>query len=406
MSSDAGQQKAETELRATKAHLRATLDAIPDLLFEMDLEGRWHSYHTSRKDLLSMPPERFMGRLVSEVLPADAASVLLAALQEANEEGQSTGRQVMLTLPRGQAWFELSVARVRMPSADDPRFVVLSRDVTERKLAEAALLIPALRPMLDRRPGPTLRLWVADDGTGMDGATQSRIVEPFFTTKSSGQGTGLGLSVAYGIARGHEGVLTAESELGNGATFSLYRPLADSTEAEKAPEAEDRAGTEEGTGREASAGTEARTGREVRAETGAPPEDSGASPSQGPAHILCIDDSKPLLKVTTALLERRGYRVTPFTQPQEAIEAVRADPFAFDLVLTDQNMPDLSGIEVAWAVRSLRSDLPLILLSGFVDDALRAEASAAGINMVVLKAGFSELYNAIQGLLETDRSRA
>jgi PAS domain S-box-containing protein len=124
-------------LAQSQARLRATLDALPDLMFEIDLTGRYHDHHTQRPDLLAAPPEAFTGRVLSQVLPAEAAAESMAALHEAAATGYSSGRQIVLDLPLGRRWFELSVARRATLPDEEPRFIVLSRDVTERHLGEA-----------------------------------------------------------------------------------------------------------------------------------------------------------------------------------------------------------------------------------------------------------------------------
>lgn len=123
-------------LSASQDKLRATLDAIPDLLFELDLDGRYLDFHSPHTELLAAPAEVLMGRTVNEMLPADAAGVVMLALREAHEKGSSAGGQFALQLEQGKAWFELSVARKAVEPGQTPRFVVLSRDITERKTAE------------------------------------------------------------------------------------------------------------------------------------------------------------------------------------------------------------------------------------------------------------------------------
>jgi diguanylate cyclase (GGDEF)-like protein/PAS domain S-box-containing protein len=124
------------DLRSANARSEAILRAIPDLLFEMDREGRYLDYHTPRTELLAAPPAQFIGRTVGEVLPPAAAQVCIEALQEADQHGFSTGRQFELQLPHGRFWFELSISRKSGVDGAPPRFIVLSRDITERKDAE------------------------------------------------------------------------------------------------------------------------------------------------------------------------------------------------------------------------------------------------------------------------------
>ncbi|TAK64398.1 PAS domain S-box protein [Methylobacter sp.] len=130
----------ENEVLSTKNQLQATLNAIPDLLFDVDSEGRFYDYHASRIESLATPPEQFLGKTITDILPADAAAIILSALQETQQQGKSIGKQFKLALPQGDLWFELSVA---VKATDDneqlPRFVMLSRDITERKHMEEAL---------------------------------------------------------------------------------------------------------------------------------------------------------------------------------------------------------------------------------------------------------------------------
>jgi diguanylate cyclase (GGDEF)-like protein/PAS domain S-box-containing protein len=126
-------------VRQRTAQLEATLEAIPDPMFEVGLDGRYHDCHSPRTDLLAAPPDRLIGRLIADTLPPEAAATCLSALREAHETGHSLGHQFELQLARGSSWFELSVARKPARSGEVPRFIALSRDITERKRAEARL---------------------------------------------------------------------------------------------------------------------------------------------------------------------------------------------------------------------------------------------------------------------------
>ena len=127
-------------VRQRTARLAATLDAVPDPMFELGLDGTCHESHTPRAELLPAPSADLIGRRVSDVLSPVAAASCLDALREAHDRGYSAGRQIALDLPQGSFWFELSVARKAESEGGQPRFVVLARDVSERKRAEAALL--------------------------------------------------------------------------------------------------------------------------------------------------------------------------------------------------------------------------------------------------------------------------
>jgi two-component system, sensor histidine kinase and response regulator len=130
---------AEADLRRSQNDLASTLDAVPDLLFELGLDGRYYSAHAASAEMLERPSEQLLGKLISEVLPAAATTICMAALQEANQHGFSRGRQYELALGSELKCFELSIARKIDINADGPRFVMLSRDITERKRAEAEL---------------------------------------------------------------------------------------------------------------------------------------------------------------------------------------------------------------------------------------------------------------------------
>lgn len=128
------------QLRSSEAQIQATLDAIPDLLFEMDENGRYLAYHSASEEMLFVAPDMFLGRLCEEVLPPHAASVCLEALREAATHGVSHGHQYMLELNGGRHWFELSVSRRSDLQEEENRFIVLARNVTERMEANARLM--------------------------------------------------------------------------------------------------------------------------------------------------------------------------------------------------------------------------------------------------------------------------
>lgn len=133
-------KQAELEILRTKNLLQATLDAIPDLLFEVGLDGHIYNYHAHRSDLLAAQPEVFLGRTFSEILPAEVAQVCQSAIREAAEQGWSTGKDYPLQLPQGKFWFELSVAPMPEGKDADRHYIMLARDVTERKRLREQLL--------------------------------------------------------------------------------------------------------------------------------------------------------------------------------------------------------------------------------------------------------------------------
>ena len=208
------------------------------------------------------------------------------------------------------------------------------------------------------QPNPMVRLVVSDNGCGMDAAVQARIFEPFFTTKNVGEGTGLGLSVVHGIVSSHGGTISVESKPNEGTSFTICLPTISSRQA-STPAASDGP---------ANTGT-----KEVEAKQTHSP------------HILIVDDDEPVLTSFKFLLEHLGYLVSDYTNSREAFEAFCVDPSEFELVLIDYNMPGLCGIDMARKLRSMRSNLPIAITSGYIDSELRAQASALGVQDIIPK---------------------
>ena len=229
------------------------------------------------------------------------------------------------------------------------------------------------------------RLRVSDNGSGMDAAVRNRIFEPFFTTKSVGQGTGLGLPVVLGVVQVHGGAIEVDSEPGRGTTFTLYFPMAPDIPAELGRISRSPIACEPGT---------------MHSNLSLPPSDTSPphlsamadDSSALPHHILYLDDDDTLVFLVRRLLERRGYRVTAFTSQTQAIDAVRASPDGFQLLLTDFNMPGMSGLEVAKAVLEINPRLPVAVASGYITDELQAEAKAAAVREVVFKTDAVEAF--------------
>jgi len=134
-------KRAEAEMDAARRQLQATLDALPDLLFEVGRDGRIYQYHSHRADLLAAAPEVFIGKAFADVLPADVVDICARAIQEAAEKGFSTGRTYALALPQGQRWFDISVSAMDGAGGPDQHFIFIARDITERKAAEEKLVL-------------------------------------------------------------------------------------------------------------------------------------------------------------------------------------------------------------------------------------------------------------------------
>ncbi|MFZ2267265.1 MAG: PAS domain-containing protein [Azonexus sp.] len=126
-----------TQLAQSRNRLQATHDALPDMLFELDLDGRYYDCHSPRSELLAAPVTDLIGKTMAEVLPPEVVEICMTALHEANEHGISTSREYSLALPRGKCWFEMSIARKTVPSGEAPHFICLAHDISERKLFEA-----------------------------------------------------------------------------------------------------------------------------------------------------------------------------------------------------------------------------------------------------------------------------
>lgn len=218
-------------------------------------------------------------------------------------------------------------------------------------------------------PGSYACLSVKDDGPGMDEATQQRIFEPFFTTKAPGDGTGLGLAVVHGIVKAHKGAINVHSQLGKGTRFDIYLPRISAAES-------DDAGVHL---QKPLAAAEATKGR----------------------HVVYIDDYEAMVFLVGRLLRKRGYEVSTFTSGEDAMAWLRDDAGKVDIVVTDQNMPGISGIEVATQVQRLRPGLRTVLITGHVSEALLAQAAEVGVYEVMGKQdSMAELGEAIGALLD------
>jgi PAS domain S-box-containing protein len=215
----------------------------------------------------------------------------------------------------------------------------------------------------DLIPGTYHQLSIRDTGRGMEKETMDRIFDPYFTTKEKGEGTGLGLSVVHGIVKNHEGVITVESEPGDGTTFHVFLPVAEQEEK-----------------------------IEIKKAVGMP---------KGDERVLFVDDEQSMTRVIRVMLERLGYTVKVRTNSLEALEAFRANPDEFDLLITDQTMPHMTGSELARKIMHIRQDIPIILCSGFSQKMNKAKAQKMGIRAFVMKPLImSELAQIIRTVLD------
>jgi PAS domain S-box-containing protein len=207
------------------------------------------------------------------------------------------------------------------------------------------------RSHLSANPGPHVALTVTDTGCGMDAGTQARVFEPFFTTKALGQGTGLGLATVYGIVKQSGGHIWVYSEVGQGTSFKIYFPRytgPDEVEAsrERAPDREDRT--------------------------------AGAT-------ILLVEDDLAVRTAVRRLLERQGYHILEAGSGSQALGVLAESPQAIDLVVSDMVMPEMSGLDLRQRLREMRPKLPVLLMSGYSEEAITRLGSAAALGPLIEK---------------------
>jgi signal transduction histidine kinase/ActR/RegA family two-component response regulator len=197
-------------------------------------------------------------------------------------------------------------------------------------------------------PGQHLKIKVRDTGTGMDKETQDRIFDPFYTTKEVDEGTGMGLSIVLGIVKSHKGFVQVDSEPGEGSIFTIYFPAVEDGQSQKIEEV-----------------------TEVY--------------PRGNERILFVDDEEMLAELGGRMLERLGYEVTVKSSSKDASETFKLNPETFDLVITDQSMPNMSGIELSAELLNVRPDIPIILCTGFSKKTSGEKAKEIGIKEFCVK---------------------
>jgi signal transduction histidine kinase/CheY-like chemotaxis protein len=219
----------------------------------------------------------------------------------------------------------------------------------------------------DLTPGPHIRLTVRDTGHGMMPEVLERIFDPFFTTKGPGEGTGMGLAVVHGIITSYTGAITVASTPGQGTTFAIYLPR--------------RPGVVEGTNH------------------------TEETLPKGEGHILFVDDETALANWAQAMLTRLGYGTEVYTSSRAALAAFQAAPQHFDLVITDQTMPYMTGEALTLALRHIRPDIPIILCTGFSHTMTVEKVNMLGIDAFLMKPlVIHDLGLAIQGVLTSHRT--
>jgi len=209
-------------------------------------------------------------------------------------------------------------------------------------------------------------LTVTDTGPGIPPEHRDRLYEPFFTTKPVGEGTGLGLAVVHGIVTAHGGVIHLDSTLGKGTTFKVFIPR-------HTGEAE-------------------------------PYQDVESEPIRGNQHILLVDDEKELTEVMVRHLKSLGYRIDAFSSSDEAYEHFQRDPGQYDILLTDQVMPEMTGIDLIRKIREIVPKQPVVLMTGFSKSIDREKIEGfTNLELIMKPYSLSELTHAIQRLVKQDR---
>jgi len=196
--------------------------------------------------------------------------------------------------------------------------------------------------------GHYVRLSVSDTGSGIPPAVLERMFDPFFTTKRVGDGTGLGLALVHGIVAEFGGVVDVTTQVGMGTTFTIWLPAAGQMPTRLA-------------------------------------EPAGELPRGHGETVMIIDDERALVALAEETLAGLGYEPVGFDSSLAALQAFRAEPMRFDLVLTDETMPDLAGTELARELRQLRPGISIILMSGYSGTQLTERAQAAGVIDVLRK---------------------
>ena len=234
--------------------------------------------------------------------------------------------------------------------------------VLELKLSEVDIGTDEL--VLDLSPGRYMKILLSDTGHGIDSDVIDKIFDPYFTTKPPGEGTGMGLAVAHGIIKDHEGDIFVYSKPHQGTVFHVYLPVLESEVVE--PEA----------------------------------QEEEVIPC-GNERILLVDDNEKVNTMAHRLLQRLGYCVSSFSNGKSALAAFKANPDDFDLVITDMTMPKLTGVELTLMIREIRPEIPVILCTGFSEHIDEKKADSIGISAYIMKPiGKSVVANTVRDVLD------
>ena len=308
----------------------------------------------SRKEEREQRPV-FLNDVVNEVLILLRST--LPATIEIRAHVEKTGHPVLANPSQ--------VHQVIMNLCTNAAFAMREKGGTLEIALEEIDFDPAVINRKDLQPGRYNRLTVSDTGRGMTPEVRSRIFEPYFTTKQHGEGTGMGLAVVHGIVKTHGGEIAVYSVPGKGTTFDIFLPVTD-------------------------------TKRDNGMVT-----DKTAPPRKGKEKILFVDDDQSLAEVGKELLENLGYRVDCKTSSIDALKTFRSHPDKFDLVITDQTMPHMTGVQLAGELKNIRPDIPVILCTGFSENINEENYASKGINSFIMKPlGIDEIARAVRRILD------
>jgi CheY-like chemotaxis protein/Fe2+ transport system protein FeoA len=219
----------------------------------------------------------------------------------------------------------------------------------------------------DLTPGPYLLLTVTDTGVGIPPDVKASIFEPYYTTKDAGKGTGMGLAMVDGIVASYGGKITVDSTPGSGSEFHVYLPITRQQEAQQRQK-----------------DTDLPTGNE---------------------RILIVDDELAIARTSAGLLDHLGYKTSYRTSSFEALELLRANPDAFDLVISDMTMPNMTGDKLAIAMMEIRPDLPVIICTGYSRRISETAAAEIGIRGFAYKPLVkADLANLVRKVLDASQN--
>ncbi|MGM0611618.1 MAG: PAS domain S-box protein [Thermodesulfobacteriota bacterium] len=224
------------------------------------------------------------------------------------------------------------------------------------------------REYMDLAAGMYVKISVSDTGVGIPDIVKGKIFEPYFTTKDQGHGTGLGLSVVHGIVKSHKGHISVYSEPGAGTVFYIYLPMAERHSVEM-------------------------------------PDQKPAGLPTGNESILVVDDEVPIVKMHQQSLARLGYKTTARSSSVEALEAFRAWPDKYDLIITDMTMPQMTGEKLANAVKEIRPDIPVVLCTGFSERIEGREEELAIDGILMKPIAKQQMAETVRAVLDASKKK-